>query len=531
MIIQLPRKENGLPSVSIDVSRLVIIGANGSGKTRFGANIEVRHSINTHRISAQKSLSMPKRVGTKSIEVATSELLYGGYMDIDPNYYKDDKKKKRWSDNLNTSLLNDYEKLMVLLHTEEFEDALNYKEGRIVNKPITKLDTIQIIWEQVLPHRKLQKKAGVIEAYPSNDATSKYNGSELSDGERVIFYLIGEALCAPKNALIIFDEPEMHIHKSLIKKLFDLIEKEREDCAFIYLTHDIDFAFSREDAVKIWTKSYNGNDTWDYEILEKVSPIPEQLYLEILGSRRPIIFLEGEDSSIDYKIYEYIYTDYTLKPLGSCEKVIQSVKAFNDQSSFHHIKSFGIIDRDTRSNNEVKNLNKKGIWVLNVAEAENLFLLENVVKSIAAHMGKNSEEVFKQVKSNVLQSFKKHLNAQILLHYREILKGNFRELSNFRSKDISDAIAEIDAAFSLINKQDLFSSIKNEFESYLLNQDYNSILRVFNFKKALIPTSDVCGLTGIKNTAEYVTQVLMKLKKNDSDGPILKTTIDACVLK
>jgi predicted ATP-dependent endonuclease of OLD family len=49
--------------------------------------------------------------------------------------------------------------------------------------------------------------------------------------------LIGEVLCAPEKSIIIIDEPEMHIHVSLIKHLFDLIEAERPDCAFIYLTH------------------------------------------------------------------------------------------------------------------------------------------------------------------------------------------------------------------------------------------------------------------------------------------------------
>lgn len=64
------------------------------------------------------------------------------------------------------------------------------------------------------------------------------------------FYLIGEVLCAPENSIIIIDEPEMHIHVSLIKHLFDLIETERPDCAFIYLTHSMDFAFSRQSAIK-----------------------------------------------------------------------------------------------------------------------------------------------------------------------------------------------------------------------------------------------------------------------------------------
>lgn len=99
------------------------------------------------------------------------------------------------------------------------------------------------------------------------------------------------------------------------------MKSKRPDCSFVYLTHDIDFAFTRQNAVKIWAKSYEENNVWDYEILNETMPIPEQLYLEVLGSCKPVIFLEGERSSIDYQIFEQVYSGHTLKSLGSCEKV------------------------------------------------------------------------------------------------------------------------------------------------------------------------------------------------------------------
>lgn len=42
-----------------------------------------------------------------------------------------------------------------------------------------------------------------------------YNSSEMSDGERVIFYLIGQCLAVPENGIIVIDEPELHLHKSV----------------------------------------------------------------------------------------------------------------------------------------------------------------------------------------------------------------------------------------------------------------------------------------------------------------------------
>lgn len=532
MKINLPAKK-GTPNTNpeIDFDQLVVIGANGAGKTRFGSDIEKRYLNRTHRISAQKSLTFPKEVSPKSKERAEKEFFYGSYYEPkNAQLHLSQKTGNRWGGNLNTYLLNDYEKLLVLLHTEEYEESLNYKEGRTA-KPVTKLDKVQKLWETVLPHRKLVKRAGVIETYPTDNEQGKYNASEMSDGERVIFYLAGEIICTPQNSIVIIDEPEMHIHKSLIKILFDLIEIERPDCAFVYLTHDIDFAFSRQNAIKIWAKSYEGNEVWDYEILNEAMPIPEQLYLEVLGSRKPVIFLEGENSSIDYEIYDQVFFDYTLKPLGSCEKVIQSVKSFNEQKGFHHIDSFGIIDRDRRQQQDIIKLNAKGIWVLEVAEAENLLLTEVIIKAIATHMGKDSEIVFKEVKQNLVDFFKNQLDQQVLLHFKELLRRDFIGLTNFNAKNITDVKAEIDGIFSSIDKQNLYDTIKSEFDLVVASDDYEEVLKLFNLKNALIPNSRVCELTGVKNKEEYLKLVITLLKKKDAVSENIRESIKNKIVK
>lgn len=530
MNITLPlKKGNPNSEPQLDLIKLVVVGANGSGKTRFGSKIEEKYNKITHRVSAQKSLSMPKYVATKSKEAAEAEFRYGGYSpgnnDWNINY---GWKTQRWNDNLNTSLLNDFEKLMVLLHTEEYEQALAYKEAG-GQKPNTKLDRIQRIFEEVLPHRRIIKLAGVIETFPTGNIAGNYNASEMSDGERVVFYLAGEVICAPENSIIILDEPEMHIHSSLIKRLFDLIENERPDCSFIYLTHNIDFAFTRTDAVKVWTKSYDGN-VWDYEILEKDTPIPEQLYLEVLGSRKPVIFIEGDNSSVDYEIYEQVFPEYTLKPLGSCEKVIHTVKAFREQEGFHHLESYGIIDLDRRQTRDVQNLNQKGIWVLNVAEAENIILCEEIVRSVASQMGKNPDDVYNQVKSNLIAFFKRQIDSQILLHYKEVLRRSFLDLSNFNSPDIDAALSEIEGTYSRIDKRAIYEATAQEFNNVANDNDYDGILRLFNLKNALIPNSKVCELTGL-GSREFKNFVIVLLKRKDAVSQIITGAIISKISK
>ena len=67
----------------------------------------------------------------------------------------------------------------------------------------------------------------------------------MSDGERAIFYLIGQTLLADENILLIIDEPELHVHRSIMSKLWDELEAIRADCALVFITHDLEFAASR----------------------------------------------------------------------------------------------------------------------------------------------------------------------------------------------------------------------------------------------------------------------------------------------
>src|SRR4030095_6529983 len=108
MKIVLPQKSNSTEQAIIDSKSIVVIGPNGAGKTRFGTAIETNHNNITHRIAAQKSLSMPEEVSPTSIEMAENDFLYG-YREGGLSH----KIGLRWGNKPNTHLLNDYVELMV----------------------------------------------------------------------------------------------------------------------------------------------------------------------------------------------------------------------------------------------------------------------------------------------------------------------------------------------------------------------------------------------------------------------------------
>lgn len=525
MNISLPKKTGITELITLENTKsIVVIGANGAGKTRFGTRIELENPNKTHRISAQKSLTMPEQVSPTSKEKSETDFFYG-----DAKHGKTNKTGYRWGGKPNTFLLNDYQKLMVLLHTEEYEESIKFKEaynpGQSIEKPITKLDRIQNIWEYVLPHRKLVKKAGIIDVYPTGNISKIYNASEMSDGERIVFYLIGEILSTPENSIIIIDEPEMHIHKSITKKLWDAIEQERPDCLIIYLTHDVDFASTRHLATKIWLKSYESNQTWDYEILDENNPIPEQVLLEILGSRKPILFIEGDNSSIDYYLYQHIFAEFTIEPLGNCNKVFETTKSFNDQNTFHHLTAKGIIDRDRRSTSDVEAIRKQNIFVPEVAEAENLLLLESVVKIVAKRMFKNPDEVFEQLKKNIIELFKAELKFQATQHTIFTVKKTIERDLNPKVNEFEQLDTAMITFLEKLDYSKIYTQLESQFLEFVENNDYLNILKVFN-NKGIIHTSGLSQLCGLANkNKEYMNFVIELMKENSNDSKEIITSI------
>ena len=176
----------------------------------------------------------------------------------------------------------------------------------------------------------------------------------MSDGERVMLYMICQALVVRKNSLLIIDEPELHIHKAIVNKLWTLLEQERPDCVFMYITHDLNFALSRNTDKILWMKNFDG-EKWEYEFINTndYSDIPTDLLYEIIGSRQKILFVEGTKDSYDTALYREVYNNYHVIPCGSCQNVIRFVKSKKGYANLNSIDVKGIIDRDYRPEREI----------------------------------------------------------------------------------------------------------------------------------------------------------------------------------
>ena len=381
------------------------------------------------------------------------------------------------------------------------------------NVPEMSIDKLIKIWNYIFPHRDIYFEDGrVICLYKKDDITRDYEGREMSDGERAALYLISQAICVPGDKkVIIIDEPELHLHHSIMNKILAAIEHERKDILFIYITHDTQFAANHRHAKKFWIREYDGT-VWKWEEIQD-SDLPEDLLLSILGNRKPVIFVEGTAGSYDTKLYSKIYEDYYVIPCGSCMEVIARTKAMKRSEQLHHLNCFGIIDRDYRSQQEIESLRDNGIYTLEVAEVENLFIIEEILKEVNSTLGFSDNSRIENVKNYITQNrYKNQMHKMIIESTISNIKYMLSTV-DLSSKDETSLNTALNNVYSEITINNIKPNIDIMFKNALSNNNYREVLSLFNYKKLPASIGHYFGL----NDDEYMDFIIRKINSQDSE--------------
>ena len=515
MDIRLPKRIDGKqPEVLLESKQITIIGTNGAGKSRFCSALVDELGDKAYRISALKAL-FPSN---------TVQPLPGSIEDLFNRMNESNPQVKNLAE-------TEFDKLFYVMLNDEVRELMNFKAhqlmGEEVEFPKTRLDVTVKKWQEVFPKNKVLRENGKL-MFTAEGYEDKYPLRRLSDGEKSVLYYIGAVLYAMPDAAILVDDPETFIHTSIMRTLWNVLEQLRPDCTFIYNTHDVEFASSRIDNQCVWVKEFDPDAmAWDYEVMTSSRDLDNAL-LDLLGSRKPVLFIEGDDKhSIDSRLYPLIFPEYTVKPLGSCNKVIETVRSFGDLQSFHKLDSRGIVDRDRRSDEEVEYLRKKGILVPNVAEIENLLMLEGVIRAVARHKRRNPDIVFPKVKKRVIDMFTRELKQQALMHVRHRVKHDVELRIDMKFTSINALENHMVELVSEINPRGLYDQLCREFHVYEDNKDYESILRVYN-QKLMLGESNVATLCGFKNKEDYIRGILNILKGGGPEAHAIRQAIKKC---
>lgn len=493
---------------------IIIIGANGSGKSKLGAWIEDQDSDIVHRIGAQRNLNFNPNLPLSNYDYAKNKIIYGT---DDENTIKRHDKGFRWNwgKSKTTKLIDDFDDVLaalIAMYNNEtsayFKNCQDAEKNNSVkpNTPLTVIDKLMEIWNSIFPQRNLLFEESKFYAYESSKRSEKYSANQMSDGERSVLYLASQVLAIPENKTLIIDEPEIHLHGTIMNKLWESLEEYRSDCLFIYITHDTNFAASHKNSEKIWVKCYDG-ESWD---LEKIisNELPEKLLFDILGSRKNILFVEGEENSFDTQLYSILYPNYFIIPCGSCMQVIMRTKSFNSTQKIHNYSVYGLIDCDFRTEDEINKLEKDNIYTLKVAEVENLFIVEELISFLSDYLGNNFNDIFSNIKNYIInERFDNQIRGQIKKNIVSQIKHklSLAEISETNTKEsLKKTIENIDV-------DRIYEETLKSYEEALISNNYKKVLKMFN-EKGL--SKSIGHYFGFQNN-DYLNKVISILRNNE----------------
>lgn len=514
----LPDAQGRKQEYETESNAVIIIGANGSGKSKLGAWIEKQNFDSVHRIAAQRSLNFSEDIPLERYTKAENVVFYGDAGGNGP-YRKEKGGRWGWGDQrqYTTRMIDDFNSVLAALFARKNNENDDFvgqcKEAEKVGIPVphtptTVIDKLRSIWSSVLPERSLiDNDSKFFAVFDLNGSEVRYSATQMSDGERAVLYLSAQVLCVPTNKILIIDEPELHLHRSIMTRLWSALEQQRPDCLFIYITHDTQFAAEHVSAEKIWIKEYNGL-VWKLQQIE--NDLPEALLLDILGSRKNVLFVEGERDSYDTKLYTELYPNYHIVSCGSCTQVIARTKAFRSNLSLHDCEVYGLIDRDYRSDYEIDAYKNDHIYTLNVAEVENLFVVEELVRLMANHMCQDADTVFDAVKKYVVEErFARELNKQICESVVAEIKYKLA-CAEISKKNNDEAKASLQTALDSIDFDAIYQTQETAFQEVLNRADYKEVLKHFNQKSI---SKTIGQYFGIANSA-YRDMIIAMLRGN-----------------
>ena len=173
---------------------VIIIGANGSGKSKLGAWIEQQDMEQIHRIGAQRNLNFQENIPLKSYSQAEDFVFYG----------TDEKSGKRgkgyrweWG-KYTTKLVDDFDNVLAALialknnDNEKFVNeckAAPTREER-PDPPFTSIDKLTQIWNVIFPQRKLQVEDAKFLAFLTRgDSEIQYNSKDFTNANLQMQFL------------------------------------------------------------------------------------------------------------------------------------------------------------------------------------------------------------------------------------------------------------------------------------------------------------------------------------------------------
>ena len=495
---------------------IFVLGANGTGKSSLIQKFSTMHQGHTRRISAHRQTwfdSNAMNLSARGRKEAEQRIVS---LDSQPN--------SRWMEHDAAQRAN--------IAIYDLIDAENMRARAIAGavddddiclaRELSKKDAPIKIINEILRLSNFPIEISVNESdhiMASKSAGPKYSISEMSDGERNALLIATSVLTAKPGSILLIDEPERHLHRSIISPLLTLLFLKRADCIFIVSTHDVMLPLGNPSARTLLVRGcrYIGNAVtdWDADLVSNEAAIDDQLKQDILGGRRKLLFVEGHERSLDKPLYSLIFPQVSVIAKSSCRDVEHAVSGIRDAQGLHWLRAFGIVDSDRRTPDDLQNLLNKGVYPIPVISVESIYyapdLQRRVVGRHATVTGADPNLAVQRGRTEAIAAIRPHIQR---LSERVVEATVRRELMTKLPRQADIATSQI---FSVII--DVPSIVSDEIERLTQACDTNDLAEIIaHYPVRETPALDrIVTCLGFQNRSQYESAV-RKLLMDDEEA-------------
>lgn len=413
---------NGPLTLTIEVGEMLfILGANGTGKSSLMQAFSSASNDKTRRITAHRQTwfrsGSPEFTGRQRADYGRNVFNY------------DQQPSSRWMDDYSEQRAQ--MAIYDLVNSEnvrarEITRAVDHKKPEEVEKLAAK-DGAFTTLNRLLRLANLDIVVSVEandEIMATRNGSNPYSIAKLSDGERNTILIAANVLTVPAGTLLLIDEPERHLHRSIVSPLLSLLLNERPDCAFVVSTHEPLLPVDNPRSRVLLTRAcvYDGDKvtSYDIDLLEKSDAIDDDLKRTILGERRKIVFVEGVEHSLDKPLYSLLFPNSSIVAKANCREVENAVVGIRSTAELHWVKPFGLVDNDSSESVRIADLQSKGVIPLNVYSVESIYYHPDVQKlagqKLADVVGGDLAEKLKKATNDAIKAIRDnatHLSTRI----------------------------------------------------------------------------------------------------------------------